>query len=331
MVLMMITVRHVCGEEQQPADSVQLAVRPPDTSIFIEKQTETILRHSALKATGLSLLIPGSGQVYTHHPIKGGLFLGAEIICAASLFGDRMRKVSAWREDIAVQSDEIDSLTAAFTLSGDTMVGKKIDESDLSCRAARFNQRQARYSAYHNAGFLIGLHLWNVMDALENSRQFANDETRKPALAACLSMIPCLGLGQIYNGSYSKAGMIWMMQTMLLAVAIDHNRLMQYSTDERAAFLVPGTRESALKGAYLSQWDDNYNQEFTQRNTFLWYAVFFYMYSIFDAMVDAHLHDYRQKIKLDPGFNPATQAISFQMTFQIGRQGDFNKRNSLCR
>jgi hypothetical protein len=33
---------------------------------------------------------------------------------------------------------------------------------------------------------------------------------------------------------------------------------------------------------------------------YLWYLVFFYGYSIFDAVVDAYLHEYPEKMKIEP-------------------------------
>jgi hypothetical protein len=51
---------------------------------------------------------------------------------------------------------------------------------------------------------------------------------------------------------------------------------------------------------YNNEWDFQRNSAFRKRNTYLWYSLILYFVTIFDAMVDAHLSDYGQKMKVYP-------------------------------
>jgi hypothetical protein len=332
-----VTVHFAGGESMNSGDTVQMSVPLPDTSLFADLSDTAQKRYNLFAAVGLSLAVPGAGQVYTRHPVKGALLFGAEAICGLVLFADRVPQMRRADERINLQKEKIDSLSAAQTLlnnapgTTDSTILKLYNNAVLTERMYAFERRQTKYSMYHALGWLSGLHLWNVMDALQFSRQFDNDDTRNPTMAGLLSMVPGLALGQIYNGSLSKAGMIWMTQTMLLAMAIDHNRLMKQCIDERAFFLDTTTWESGYESLYKPLWEEKYDQAFTQRNMYLWYSVFFYLYAIFDAVVDANLHDYRRKIRLDPMFEPKTESIGLQITAPLTMRRDLNKRKSVCR
>jgi len=51
---------------------------------------------------------------------------------------------------------------------------------------------------------------------------------------------------------------------------------------------------------YLGKWSSTRYRAFTNRNMYLWYSVFFYGYSVFDAVVDAYLHEYAKKMRIKP-------------------------------
>jgi hypothetical protein len=50
---------------------------------------------------------------------------------------------------------------------------------------------------------------------------------------------------------------------------------------------------------------------------YLWYSFFFYFYGVFDAIVDAHLHDYHKKIRLNPRFDPESDAVGGEVSFEF--------------
>jgi len=60
-------------------------------------------------------------------------------------------------------------------------------------------------------------------------------------------------------------------------------------------------------------------EAFRNRNMWMWYSVAFYLYGIFDAWVDANLHDARVKMKLEPDLNPQTKEIGLHASMISNR------------
>ena len=76
---------------------------------------------------------------------------------------------------------------------------------------------------------------------------------KNPQLAWKLSIIP--GLGQLYNHSYIKAGLIWSME-----------------------------------GYAIFQWKKfNYTNQIGKRNTYAWWIIGLYVWGMLDAYVDAQM------------------------------------------
>jgi hypothetical protein len=68
---------------------------------------------------------------------------------------------------------------------------------------------------------------------------------------------------------------------------------------------------------YITKWENERQNAFKNRNTFLWYSIFYYMYGIFDAVVDAHLHDYPEKMKLYPDLVPSDQGVELRLNYSF--------------
>ncbi len=253
--------------------------------------------YDPLKAVGLSALLPGAGQAYTSAWIRGGSFFTAELITSLVMI-DRLGN---WDEQ-KQNTEELNALvqqlqqrvdSASGSVSDSLALEQRLQENRISLKLSRYERKQAKYAAYHAIGWTAGIYVWNLMDALGASNYFKTTEPKKPVLAGWLSAIPGLGLGQIYNQAYSKAAMIWTIQTMLGLMAYDYNRLMESAAEYRSEY-VPDNPEVA------QVWQGRYNDAFTRRNMYLWYSVFFYFYGVFDAVVDAHLHDYPRQIRFEP-------------------------------
>ena len=75
--------------------------------------------------------------------------------------------------------------------------------------------------------------------------------------------------------------------------------------------------ENVLSESYKDEWEFRQNSAFRNRNTYLWYSIFFYIYGILDAVVDAHLHDYREKMKLYPDLVPANDGAHLQINYKF--------------
>ena len=60
--------------------------------------------------------------------------------------------------------------------------------------------------------------------------------------------------------------------------------------------------DSTYHDSRVRQLTDRFNDYRRRRNSFIWYSLGFYFYNVFDALVDAHLHDFddRPDISLRP-------------------------------
>ena len=106
-----------------------------------------------------------------------------------------------------------------------------------------------------------------------------SSKIKNPALAWKASFIP--GLGQIYNEKYLKFSL-----------------------------LLSGEVYAINKFNYL-----NNNDNITKRNTYAWWIVGMYFYSILDAYVDAHLSTFPKRItnnNNDP-FSTKTDSIKIEI------------------
>ncbi|MBD3393431.1 MAG: hypothetical protein GF418_14950, partial [Chitinivibrionales bacterium] len=307
------------AEQEREPDSAGVYIARPQLAVESSIDEVELPRYNPLLAGALSALVPGAGHVYCStrevrkrrvaRMVKGGLFLATSGV-AAGVMANRAYNYGVWRDIVAdtldrrrewdsVRDAESDSATKAIYAAG-------YDKTTLNWEIARHKRREARYVMWQAIGWNCGIYIYNICDAVGASRYFLTDAPKNPVLAAWLSAVPALGLGQFYNGSVGKAGLIWMTQTMLLAMAFNYNRLMvdciqqrdmfADSTNWRFEYRNEPVSDADGSSTFDAGWENRYNDAFRNRNLYLWYAIFFYFYGIFDAAVDAHLHDYRVKV-----------------------------------
>jgi TM2 domain-containing membrane protein YozV len=270
-----------------------------------------------------SAILPGAGQVYTGHYVKAGLFLAASVFVGLYAYqrynyeldlktaADKLAdSVALYRDTVWIKSGSAGSLPDTSYPA----IGWQL-ETDL----ARFDVKDTRYAVYQGLAWLAGIYYYNLLDALRCSGFLHSDTKKNPALAGWLSAIPGLGLGQIYNGELSKAGMILMTQFNLLYMAYNANRLMNDCENyETALGLERGTPENKVfNEKYKDKWESRRDNAFKNRNMFLWYSLMFYFYGVFDAVVDAHLHDSRTKMRLEPDLVPQQKAAGAHVTIRF--------------
>jgi hypothetical protein len=243
-----------------------------------------------VRTGGLSALIPGAGQVYTGHYVMGGTFLTMEVVTALITrfwyinYKELLDKENLTRNAASFAKNRKDRLWL-------------LEEAEVS----RFDARSAKYTMYDALSWMIGGYVYNVCDAIKSSRHFDSDTERSAMKAGWLAAIPGLGLGQMYNGEISKAGRVMMGQVSLGVIAINEHRLMkkaQYNYNRITALNDTGI--SSIVNEYREVWDSRQTNAFKDRNTYLWYSIFFYLYGVIDAVVDAHLHDYERKMQVYP-------------------------------
>ncbi|MFP4418670.1 MAG: DUF5683 domain-containing protein [Chitinispirillaceae bacterium] len=285
-------------------------VQIPEGIQLYDTAQKMIPRYNPLKALGLSAVLPGAGQAYADAWLRGGVFLSAEII-AILVTVNRLDDLDFYDREVDTYDDLVRDLRDSTQAApGDSLLRQDLRQLTDDRLLVRYERRMSRYGLYHAIGWSSGFYIWNLMDALGASNYFKGTEPKSPLVAGWLSAVPGLGLGQLYNRALSKAGMVWTVQTMLGVMAYDYHRLMKKAEDNREQYLPDGSvRDDPLR---VRQWQGRYNDAFTRRNMYLWYSVFFYFYSVFDAVVDAHLHDYPRQIRFEPVVQSSGEKLGFQ-------------------
>ncbi|HUI91589.1 MAG TPA: DUF5683 domain-containing protein [Chitinivibrionales bacterium] len=297
--------------------------------LFQESDSTAVVKKDSLKRAPLfkpgialasSLVIPGAGQVYTGHYIKAGLFFISEI--GVGLFG-----YQRYLYTVALKKNA-DSIAALWNSVRDSVSIKRsiidtttYDTNDvgffykLKADSARYEEKETRDVLYQSIAWMLGIYYYNIMDALQSAGVMRDNSKKNPAVAGWLSAIPGLGLGQIYNGELSKAGMILMVQFNLAYVALNyHLRMVDCENAEAAIDPNNKPQYNLFIGPQHDRWEYRRNNAFRNRNMFLWYSLAFYFYGILDAVVDAHLHDAPLRMKLEPDLVPQSKEMGLRAT-----------------
>lgn len=267
------------------ADSLESLPRPENLTASVQQ--------NSIRAAVASGLLPGGGQFMQKRYFKAGTFLAFEAVSGAVFYH--------WYQSDKYWSDQarIYRTTARLHQGIDSAFG--MEESFL----AKYSAKVARYRMYNSLSLMAGGYVYNILDAV-NGTLLESSSKRDPVVAGWLAAIPGLGLGQVYNGKLSKAGMVLMGQITLGVMAINNHRLMTSAEKQNARILKLGDSElgTEVYDEYKAKWDSHRNSAFRKRNTYLWYSLIFYFVNIFDAVVDAHLSDYNGKMRVYPDLQP---------------------------
>lgn len=277
--------------------------------------------------TGALSLVPGGGQIYTKSFTKGGLFLGTELLLGGIAY-DRWQKFHDAYDPIYEAQEELrlftDSIVGIDSLTrGDTVTYlKKWDF--VNKREFAVEERRIEY--YNYATWFGGVYLWNLIDGVGSSNLFKGTENPTPRRAALLSAIPFTGAGQFYNGSFFKGAMVSVVEIGCMLSAINFQRL-QNSAEDYGDML---GQELPDSGNYdqdlvneLKYWEDQFKSLQKRKTRFMWYGVFFYLYGIADAAVDAHLHSFERNFDISGNVDLVNDE------FTLSFSGEFGKRRSI--
>jgi len=249
----------------------------------------------------LSAFIPGSGQICQSRYVMGGMFFAAE--ASAVGFAVYWSGSTDKRYSKAQQLRDISDINAlGLSVNNDSAMRAALLERagrySVLADEADFDARASRHTVYNALAWVAGLHLYNILDALESGGLTTRGLERSPTAAGLLAAVPFLGLGQLYNERPSKAGMMAMAQAGLAFTAYNQHRLMTIASDKYNQMRDSASAQYAYRADHLSNWKSRYDKAFSSRNTYLWLSLAVYIYSIFDAVVDAHLSDFNAKIDL---------------------------------
>ncbi|MBN1980938.1 MAG: hypothetical protein JW795_05365 [Chitinivibrionales bacterium] len=285
--------------------SVDKSLSPPAYTLFLDEHLGQEPVYDYRQSIIRSALFPGAGQWYCDQPARGFSFLAPEIGAAlysinrAHMYGNVMNdQVKRSQQLAGALADSLQFFAHNQTLY--LKYYEKYLSQTMSVDLLQHQQKMSKLSMYHGIEFMMGLYLWNMMDALSCSNAFNDTKPRKPATAVLYALIPYLGLGQLYNQSFWRAGFVWTSQTLFTIMAYDQNTLLNECRQKRNQVNATKLISNDAKRFAMDQWNSELNSAFRMRNTWLWLLFFSYFYSIFDALVDAHLHDYPINMQIEP-------------------------------
>ncbi|MFP4521901.1 MAG: DUF5683 domain-containing protein [Fibrobacterota bacterium] len=304
--------------------------------------------NGAVKKTGFVFYaVPGLGQAMHGKYLKGAgiLALDAALGLTAwnqhTVLGDlekksdeaaeSFREAAASLEEYGRSYSYTDSL---FVYAGDTLTSRKTSALPDTVFTGTITDPDSIHSKYNSAKYskiltkgellekksdrditlfwMAGVSVFNTMDAVQAIKKSGDKKEWRPsprtAVMLSLLMPP---LGQLYNRQYSKAGLILMAEIGLIHAALSRNSVADYYESKEKFYKenVASSINENRRAAYYEELEDKRIKYGSKRNSHIWYISGLYIYSLFDAFVDAHLYSFDEELKIRTAVLPYEKGI----------------------
>ena len=271
-------------------------------------------KRNSLKYAMLFSLLPGGGQYYTEHYVRGGFLTGIEGLLIYDVFFNRsyqrdrlLERARPFQDSVSYYSSKLlnsprDSITIYHSKRLDFLErvraqsDKKMEQEDV---------RKAEVA------WLIGVHLYGMFDTfgIWYNNNYRSTEYRDMKTALLWAILP--GGGQIFNRDFGKAGLVYMGILGAVASVSTSQNMVNYYVERK--HLVE--KENPKSDEY-DRIEERVTYYRKNRNTYIWGGILIYLYSIADAAVDALLSDFDSPLHMAllPNFEGGAQAV---MTFDF--------------
>jgi len=268
-------------------------------------------KRNSLKYAMLFSLLPGGGQYYTEHYVRGGFLTGIEGLLIYDVFFNRSFQRDRLLERARPFQDSVLYFSSKLldrNTPRDSFVvyhGKRLEflERVRAQSDKKMEQEDVRKA---EVAWLIGVHLYGMFDTFgiwynNNHRSY---EYRDMKTAVLWALLP--GGGQIFNRDFGKAGLVYMGILGAAASVSTSQNMVNYYLDRK--HLVEKENPSSEEYDRIKERVTYYRKN---RNTYIWGGVLIYLYSIADAAVDALLSDFDSPLHmaLVPNFEGGAQAF----------------------
>ena len=264
---------------------------------------------NSLKYAMLFSLLPGGGQYYTEHYVRGGFLTGIEGLLIYDIFFNRSFQQDRLLERAGSFQDSVRFFTTR-QLAGprDSIAAYHSKRLEFLERVRAQSDKKMEQEDVRKAemAWLIGIHLYGMFDTfgIWYNNNCRSSEYRDMKTAVLWAILP--GGGQIFNRDFGKAGLVYMgLLGAIVSVSTSQN-MVNYYLDRK--HLVekesPGSEEYERITERVTYYRKN-------RNTYIWGGVLIYLYSIADAAVDALLSDFDSPLHMAllPNFAGGAQAV----------------------
>ena len=270
---------------------------------------------NSLPLTMLLSVLPGGGHYYTEHYVRGGFITGIELLLVYEVYFNKAYQKDRVLEQARPFQDSVSMYTKYImeATDRDSLRALQDKRNEYASRVReksdkKMEQEDLRYA--ENA-WLFGLHLYGMFDAfgIWYNNNHRSVEFRSMKTALLWAILP--GFGQMYNGEFGKAGLLYMGIIGATASIRTSQNMVEYYLD-RKHFL---ERENSSPKE-LERVTERVTYYRKNRNQYIWGLALIYLYSLGDAAVDALLSDFDNPIHfaLMPNFSGGAQAV-FSLDF----------------
>ncbi|MBW8889492.1 MAG: hypothetical protein JF616_17180 [Fibrobacteres bacterium] len=263
----------------------------------------------------LSALVPGAGQIYGNHPVRGGFLIGMETLLAGLSIYSNLVDIPHWRNQANDALDQADLLFLRQSLEPDSVAALEGQRRKQIAFARDRVRLAAQQQDLANSEFAwaIGLHAYGILDAGEIAwrSQHRDTEPRSVRRAMAWGML-FPGGGQLYNHRYGKFGMLWMTLGASTVSAWSRQEMVDLF-NRRIAI---ARSEQPAGSETLTDMEKDRTLYRKRRNQYYWGMALFYVYGVLDGMVDAALSDFDAPAKFAVAPSPdGGLAVSWQVPF----------------
>jgi hypothetical protein len=242
------------------------------------------------KAVGLSALLPGGGQIYGGHPVRGGFLIGLETLLGGLAVYSSLVDIPHWRDQANRALDQADELFLRESLNPDSAADLETQRRKQVAFARDRSQLAAQQQDLANSEFAwaLGLHAYGMLDAAEIAwlSRHRDTEARSVRHAMYLGML-FPGGGQLYNHRYGKFGMLWMTIGASVVSAWSRQEMVDLFNQRLSV-----ARQEHAATEEITGLEKDRTLYRKRRNQYYWGMALFYVYAVLDGMVDASLSDF---------------------------------------
>lgn len=271
-------------------------------------------KHNSLKYAMLFSLLPGGGQYYTEHYVRGGFLTGIEGLLIYDIFFNR----SYQRDRLLDRARPFQDSVLYFTTkvlearknnaSRDSIARYHAKRLEFLERVRAQSDKKMEQEDVRKAevAWLIGVHLYGMFDTfgIWYNNNHRSTEYRDMKTAVLWALLP--GGGQIFNRDFGKAGLVYMGILGAVASVSTSQNMVNYYLDRKHL-----VEKESPKSEEFERIQERVTYYRKNRNTYIWGGVLIYLYSIADAAVDALLSDFDSPLHMAvlPNLNGGAQAV----------------------
>ncbi|MCQ2124229.1 MAG: DUF5683 domain-containing protein [Fibrobacter sp.] len=265
--------------------------------------------HNSLLTTMLFSILPGGGQYYTGHYVRGGFITGVELGLVYDVFFNKSYQYDRVMEQAEPFRDSVSHYTQLIMDSPrDSIQYYQSRRLEYVNRVRAYSDKKMEQEDLRKAemAWLCGVQLYSMFDAfgIWYNNNHRSVELRDMKKALLWGLIP--GFGQMYNGEFGKAGLLYMSFIGSGVSVWTSQNMVEYYLDRKHVLEAENSNSAEL---------DRVTERVTyyrkNRNQYIWASALLYLYSIADAVVDALLSDFDNPIHMAvvPNFLGGAQAM----------------------